>query len=110
MEVLCVCREILLMLGERPGELELNNHIWPRLQAQSVSWTKMKDILDRMTSTDLVTVRRRPVECNRLGSFYRLSESGGKEFQKITKPKGKKGHATATSFCGEKDCCINKAA
>ena len=110
MEVVCTCREVLLMLGGRAVELELNNQIWPRLQAQGVSWAKMREMLDRLTAAELVTLRKRPVECNRLGSFYRLSETGWQEFRTLTKPKGKKGHANATSFLGEKDCCCKKAA
>ena len=111
MEVLCICREILLILDRRHTELELNNRIWPRLQVQGVSWTKMKEILDRLVAIQLVAVHERRVEGNRLAAFYRISELGSQELKRITKPKGKKGlYANATSFCGERDCCLNQAA
>ena len=113
MEVVCTCREIFLILGRRYDYrwLELNNEIWPRLQTQNTSWAKMKEALNQLVSTGFVITQERPVECNRRATFYRLSELGWQELRNITETtKGKKGHANATSFLGEKDCCCKKAA
>ncbi|MBI2466132.1 MAG: hypothetical protein HYV66_02815 [Candidatus Sungbacteria bacterium] len=111
MEVFCICREILLILDRRHSELELNTRIWPRLQTQGVNWAKMKEVLDQLVVAQLVAVHERRVECNRIALFYRISELGSQELKRITTPKGKKGlYANATSFCGEKNCCLNQAA
>ena len=113
MEAICVCREIFLILGRRYDYrwLELNNEIWPRLQTQNTSWAKMKEALNRLVSTGFVITQERPVECNRRATFYRLSELGWQELRQITvEPKGKKGHADATSACGKDGCCFSKAA
>ncbi len=112
MEVMCVCREVFMILGRRYDYrwLELNQEIWPKLQAQGVSWVKMKEVLARMISAELVITQERLVECNRRALFYRLSELGWQELRKITeKSKGKESYADATSFCGEKECCSKAA-
>ncbi|MBI4118759.1 MAG: hypothetical protein HY452_00670 [Parcubacteria group bacterium] len=109
MEIACICREILKILAERSGELELNTRIWPRLQAQGVSWAKMKEVLSQLAEAGLITVQERMVVGNRRAPFYQMTAAGSQKLNEVSKPKGKKGNADATSFCGE-SCCINKAA
>ncbi len=105
---LCVCREILLLLGERYRRLELNDQIWPRIQGKGISWAEMVKVLEKMRNDNLIIEDQRRVEGFRQALFYSLSLTGSKKLQEIrAKPRGGK-NDTATDF-GE-SCCITRAA
>ena len=102
----CICREILIILGRHYSWMDLNDQIWPSIQAKGISWGQMIEALKKVLTKRLATEDKRQVEGYRLALFYRLTDFG----KKILKEIRQGGGINDGAIFGENCCCVSRAA